>query len=203
MIKSFPRTSKAKGVKPTDIQLAKVGDLNQLVKDINRTGYGASSPTGIPNIWYPPAGLTVGGPKFTYTDGSELISYHIKGITVMDNMGTGFEQYLCTVRFPNGAPFLLPGTITGMFLSGYEANITTSPLANGGLVELDGVHVPVSDFQITFYNYGQDPQVTGYADYALVMSGTVPNSGYITGQAMYDFEFLLFDNAPVPTIYQD
>ena len=111
MIKSFPRTTKPKVAKQSDIQLAKVGDLNQLVKDVNKLGLNPTSPVSYGFQWWPDAGLTVGGPKFSYTDGVDLISYHIKGMYSIGNNGNGFEQYLCTVSFPSGyGGGMFPGT---------------------------------------------------------------------------------------------
>lgn len=200
-IQTFPRPINPKIKKQTDDQIAKVGQLNQLVRDVNQLQTDPSSPTGIPFEFYPPAGLTTAGPKFTYTDGVELISYHIKGIALISNTGNGFEQYLCTVSFPEN-PFLFPGSITGMFQSGGGDNIITTPLANGGLVELDGLHVPVSEFQIILYSYS-NPQENGSYDYALVASAIVDGSGSISALMAYDFEFLLPNFITPPTIYQD
>lgn len=202
MILPFPRPINPKVKKQTDDQLAKLGQLNQLVRDVNQLNLNPSSPTGIPFEWFPPAGLTVSGPKFTYTDGVELISYHIKGIAAISNSGSGFEQYLCTVVFQDGQPFLFPGSITGMFQSGGGETIITTPLANGGLVELDSVHVPVSDLQFTLYPYS-NPQPDGSYYYALVASATVDGSGSISGLMSYDYEFLLPNFVQAPTIFQD
>lgn len=202
MIQSFPRPVNPKVKKQTDDQLAKVGQLNQLVRDINNIGLDPSTPTGIPFEWYPPAGLTVGGPKFTYTDGVELISYHIKGIAPISNNGNGFEAYLCSINFPGGLPFIFPGSITGMFISGGGGDIITTPLANGGLVEVDGIHLPVSNLTATLYNYGNNPQEDGSYNYALVVDATT-DSGQVTGLMAYDYEFLLPNFMQAPTIFQD
>lgn len=172
-----------------------------------KLGFNQTSPVSYPFMWYPEAGITSAGTKFKYTDGTELISYHIKGITTINSNTSGFEQYLCSVRFPasQGSPFIFPGSITGMFMSGTGPDIITTPLANGGLVELNGSHVPVSSFDINLYNYGNNPQEDGTYIYALVIDATVenPNSDNITGLAAYDFEFLLPSFFPAPTIFQD
>jgi hypothetical protein len=205
MIQPFPRPINPKVKKQSDDQLAKVGQLNQLVRDVNQLQTNPSTSTGIPFEWYPPAGLTNDGPKFTYTDGVQLISYHIKGITPISSGGNGFEQYLCSVNFPEGSPFLFPGSITGMFQSGGGGDIVTTPLANGGLVELDGIHVPVSNFVVNLFDYGNNPQEDGSYNYALVVDATVenPDALTITGLMSYDFEFLLPNFIQSPTIFQD
>jgi hypothetical protein len=202
MIQNFPRPVNPRVKKQTDDQVAKLGQLNQLVRDINQLQTDPSSPTGIPFDWYPPAGLTTAGPKFTYTDGVELISYHIKGIYQISNNGNGFEAYLCTVNFPEGNPFLFPGSITGMFQSGGGGDIVTTPLANGGLVEVDGNHLPVSNLTFTLYNYGNNPQPDGSYNYALV-ADAITDSGEVSGLMAYDYEFLLPNFVPSPTIFQD
>lgn len=202
MVQTFPRPVNPKIRKQTDDQVVKIGQLNQLVRDINQLQTDPSSPVSYPFEWFPEAGLTVAGPKFTYTDGVELISYHIKGIMPISNTGNGFENYLCTVNFPDGEPFLFPGSITGMFQSSSGSDIITSPLANGGLIEVDNVHVPVSDFQINLYPYG-NPQPDGSYNYALVASATTVDSGVVTGLMAYDYEFLLPNFVPAPTIFQD
>lgn len=159
-----------------------------------------------PFEWYPEPSITNEGPKFRYIDGVELISYHIKGIGTIGSNSNGFEKYICSVRFPGdqGAPFMFPGSITGMFMSGGGDTIITSPLANGGLVELDGIHVPVSNLDINFYPY-TNPQEDGSYIYALVIDATVenPDSLDITGLVAYDYEFLLPSNLPAPILFQD
>jgi hypothetical protein len=163
------------------------------------------SPVSYPFQWYPDASLTKEGPKFRYTDGMELISYHVKGISPIGGSSNGFERYLCSIHFPasQGAPFIFPGSITGMFQSGSGETIITSPLANGGLVELNGVHVPVSSLDINFYPYS-NPQEDGSYIYALVIDATVenPDGLEITGLVAYDFEFLLPSNTASPTLFQ-
>ena len=131
------------------------------------------------------------------------ISYHIKGIYAISNSGSGFEQYLCTVVFPDGSPFLFPGSITGMFQSGGGSNIITSPLADGGFVELDSVHVPISNFQMNLYDYGNNPQPDGSYYYSLVAQANVDGSGGISALMAYDYEFLLPNFSTAPTIFQD
>jgi hypothetical protein len=182
-------------------------NLIKVTSKVSVSGGNPSSPAGIPFEFFPLAGLTNYGAKFTYTDGVELISYHIKGITPISSGGNGFEQYLCSINFPpsQGPPFFFPGSITGMFQSGGEASIITTPLANGGLVELDGVHVPVSNLDVNLYDYGNNPQPDGSYNYALVVDATVenPDALTITGLMSYDFEFLLPNFIPSPTIFQD
>lgn len=204
-IQTFPRPVNPKIKKQTDDQIAKVGQLNQLVRDVNQLGLNPSSPVSYAFEFWPDAGLTANGPKFTYTDGVELISYHIKGITPISNTGNGFELYLCSVNFPDGEPFFFPGSLTGMFQSGGGGDIITSPLADGGLVELDGVHVPVSNLSATLSAYGNNPQEDGSYNYALIITATVDNPDLlqINGLVAYDFEFLLTNFTPAPTIFQD
>jgi len=180
-------------------------NLIRVTSNVSVISGNPSTPTGIPFQDYPPAGLTNDGAKFTYTDGVELISYHIKGMSTISNGGNGFENYLCSINFPEGQPFFFPGTITGMFQSGGGGDIVTTPLANGGLVELDGVHVPVSNLDVNLYDYGNNPQPDGSYNYALVVDATVenPDALNITGLMAYDFEFLLPNFIPSPTIFQD
>lgn len=205
MVQTFPRPVNPKVKKQTDDQIAKVGQLNQLVRDINNLNVTGPSPVSYGFEFYPDAGLTTAGAKFKYTDGVELISYHIKGIAAISNTGNGFEQYLCSINFPDGQPFIMPGSITGMFQSGGGSDIITTPLANGGLVEMNGVHVPVSNLDINLYNYGNNPQPDGSWKYALVVDATVenPENYNITALMAYDFEFLLPNFVPAPTIFQD
>jgi hypothetical protein len=170
--------------------------------------YGSTpvSPVSYPFQFYPEAAITSTGAKFRYTDGIELISYHVKGIIPVGGDGNGFETYLCSVHFgqSQGAPFIFPGSITGMFMSGGGESIITTPLANGGLVELDGIHVPVSNLDINFYPYS-NPQEDGSYIYALVIDATVenPDALSITGLVAYDFEFLLPSDVIAPVIFQD
>ena len=203
-IQTFPRPVNPKIKKQTDDQIAKVGQLNQLVRDINQLNVDPSSPVSYGFEFYPDAGLTVAGPKFTYTDGVQLISYHIKGIASISNTGNGFEQYLCSINFPDGNPFLFPGSITGMFMSGGGGDIITTPLANGGLVELNGIHVPISNLDVILSTYS-NPQPDGSYSYALIVDATVenPENLQITGLMAYDYEFLLPNFITPPTIFQD
>lgn len=203
MIQNFPRPINPKIKKQTDDQIAKVGQLNQLVRDINQLQTDPSSPVSYPFVWYPEAGLTVAGPKFTYTDGVELISYHIKGIAQLSGNSDSFEQYLCSVNFPSGQPFLFPGSITGMMQVSGGGDFITTPLANGAIVDIDGSWQPINNFQINLYNYGNNPQQGDAYYYALVASFTTNNSGPITGLMAYDFEFLLPNFITAPTIFQD
>lgn len=205
-IQTFPRPVNPKNKKQTDDQIAKVGQLNQLVRDINQLQTDPSSPTGIPFVFYPPAGLTNAGPKFTYTDGVELISYHIKGICELGgNPVSGFDQYLCTVSVSlEEGPGIFPGSLTGMFLSGTGNNVITSPLAIGGLIEINGVHVPLTELAFNLFYYGDNPQPDGLLWYALVATGNTDSApGTLTGLMSYDFEFLLPNFVPAPTIFQD
>jgi hypothetical protein len=203
-IQSFPRPTNPKIKKQTDDQIAKVGQLNQLVRDINQLQTDPSSPVSYGFEWYPDAGLTLAGPKFTYTDGVQLLSYHIKGIYSMGYGGSSsFSTYLCTLvtSTSEGGPSIFPGSITGMFQSGSGSDIVTSPLAVGGLIEIDGVHVPLTDFRISLYNYNNPD---GFAWYALVAEGnTDATPGNLTALMSYDFEFLLPNFIPAPTIFQD
>lgn len=202
-IQSFPRPVHPKVKKQTDDQIAKVGQLNQLVRDINQLQTDPSSPTGIPFMWYPPAGLTSAGPKFTYTDGVELISYHIKGIYSINVPNSpGFISYLCTINFPDGEPFIMPGSLTGMFQVSYNGKIITTPLSDGARVNLDGQPSSITDFQISLENYENNPQPDGSYNYALVTEAFTGGSP-ITGLMAYDFEFLLPNSETPPTIFQD
>lgn len=92
-----------------------------------------------------------------------------------------------------------------MFQSGGGGDIVTSPLADGGLVELDGVHVPVSNLSATLSSYGNNPQEDDSWNYALLITATVDNPEFlqINGLVAYDFEFLLPNFIPAPTIFQD
>jgi hypothetical protein len=206
MIQNFPRPVNPKLKRQTDDQLAKVGQLNQLVRDMNNLNVDGSTPTGIPFVNYPPAGLTNGGPKFTYIDGVELISYHIKGIQSIFNLdSSGFEEYLCTISVQpgEGAP-IFPGSLTGMFISGTGSDIVTSPLAAGGLIEVNGDHYALTDFAFDLYYYYNNPQPDGSLWYALVAKGsTNASSGEVTALMSYDFEMLLPNFIPAPTIFQD
>ena len=164
------------------------------------------SPVSYPFQWYPEAGLTNEGVKFRYADGTELISYHIKGVYNISNSGNGFEAYLCSVNFPGGSPFLFPGSITGSFLIGTGQDDTTmTPLANGGMVLLNGMPTPVSSLDINLYSYGGNPNSDGSYTFALVMDATVenPDNQNIGGLVSYDFEFLLPSTSAAPTIFQD
>lgn len=205
MIQRFPRPVNPKVRTQTDDQVAKVGQLNQLVNDVNRLNVGGTAYTGIPFDWYPPASLVNEGPKFTYTDGLELISYHIKGIYPLSGgSATGFDEYLCTVSVDSYPGPIFPGSITGMFLSGTGNDIVTSPLAVGGLIEINGVHVPLTSFNVTFYYYGDNPQDDGKLWYALVIQGdTDATPGSLSGLVAYDIELLLPNLIPAPTIFQD
>lgn len=172
---------------------------------VRKVGVNPTSPVSYPFMFYPEAGLTTTGAKFRYSDGVELISYHIKGIATVSSTSNGFEQYLCTINFSGeGSPFIFPGSITGMFMSGGNNDIITTPLGVGGVIELDGMHVPVTNFQINLYSY-QNPQEDGSYNYALVVNTTVenPDSLTITGLMSYDYEFLLPTGVPAPTIFQD
>jgi hypothetical protein len=202
-VQTFPRPVNPKIKKQTDDQLAKVGQLNQLVKDVNGLNVTGPSPVSYGFEWYPEAGLTTGGAKFTYVGGVELISYHIKGITPVGGDG-GFNQYLCTVNFPQGNPFLFAGSINGMFqINTGGGNITNTPLANGALVDIGGDYYPISNFEINLETYGNNPQPDGSYYYALVMSATVTEPGQFSAVVAYDFEFLLPNFVTPPTIFQD
>lgn len=181
-------------------------NLIKVTSKVQVTGGGnPSSPVDYPFEFFPAAGLTNGGAKFTYTDGTELISYHIKGITPISSGGNGFEQYICSINFPEGQPFFFPGSLTGMLQSGGGGDIVTTPLADGGVVELDGIHVPVSSLDFNLYDYGNNPQEDGSWNYALVADATVenPEALNISGLMAYDFEFLLPNFIQSPTLFQD
>lgn len=203
MIQNFPRPINPKLKKQTDDQLAKVGQLNQLIRDVNNLNVDGSTPTGIPFVWYPPAGLTNAGPKFTYTDGVELISYHIKGIqSIVDNNNSGFNVYLCTLSVSN--VFIFPGSLTGMFQSATGSDIVTSPLSVGGLIEVDGIHVPLTELAFNLFYYPNNPQPDGSFWYALLATAnTDAAAANLTALMAYDFEFLLPNNVTPPTIFQD
>jgi hypothetical protein len=201
-IQTFPRPVNPKIKKQTDDQIAKVGQLNQLVKDVNGLNVTGPSPAGIPFVYWPNPGLTTGGTMFKYTDGVELLSYHIKGISSINNTGNGFEWYLCTVSFAQFGG-LFPGSLTGMLQSGGGGDIVTSPLAVGGLVEVDGNHAPLTGLNFTLYDYGNNPQPDGNYYYALYAIGSVADSGNISALMTYDFEILLPNFVPAPTIFQD
>jgi hypothetical protein len=205
MIQRFPRPVNPKVRVQTDDKVAKLSDLNRLVRDVNQLNLNQSTPTGIPFQDYPPAGLTTAGPKFTYTDGVELISYHIKGIRSFNySNSSGFSEYLCTVSIDPLFTGLFPGSISGMFLSGTNNDIVTSPLAVGGLIEINGNHVPLTSFNVTFYNYNNNPQPDGKLWYAVIIQGYTDGApGYLTGLASYDIELLLPNFVSAPTIFQD
>jgi hypothetical protein len=201
-IQSFPRPTNPKIKKQTDDQLAKVGQLNQLVKDVNGLNVTGPSPVSYGFDWYPDAGLTTGGTMFKYTDGVELISYHIKGMYSIGNNGNGFEVYLCTVSFPQFGG-IFPGSVTGAFQIQLDNNFITTPLANGGLLLFNGNGtIPVSDFTMYLYPY-ENPQPDGNYYYALVASGTIADSGSLSAVMCYDFEFSLPNFVTPPTIFQD
>lgn len=192
-----PALGKTKG----DNELARLAHVNLVVKELNKLNKNAN--VSIPFVFYPPATLINTGASFTYTDGVELISYHIKGMFPINNYGNGFEAYLGTVNIPQGfMGNIFPGSITGMFQSGTGNDIVTTPLANGGLVEVDGTHKPVSNLTFTLYNYQNNPQPNGSLNYALVVDATT-DSGQVSGLMTYDFEFLLPKFVPAPTIFQD
>ena len=173
------------------------------MQDIAAAVGNGSTPTGIPYVFYPPAGITTGGPKFTYTDGVELISYHIKGIDSISDTGDNFYQYLCTLDLPAGYENIFPGSITGAFQCTLDGNIINTPLANGGLLYMEGVGTPsVTDFTMYLYPY-ENPQPNGHYYYALVASGYLTETGAFSGLMSYDFEFLLPSYAEAPTIFQD
>ena len=180
-------------------------NLIKVTSKVQVTGGNPSSPVDYPFEFYPAAGLTNYGAKFTYTDGVELISYHIKGITPINSSGNGFQQYLCSINFPAGSPFLFPGSVTGMVIAQITADDITTPLANGALVEINGSTVPISNLDVSMYDYGNNPQNDGSWNYALVINATVdnPDNYGITALVSYDFEFLLPNFTQSPTLFQD
>lgn len=187
------------------LSIKKLFSTKEFKTAVKKVGVNPISPVNYGFQYWPEAGLTTEGAKFRYADGIELISYHIKGITAISNNGNGFEQYLCSITFPGEAPFILPGSVTGMFMSGTGPDIITTPFANGGLVELNGIHVPVSSLDINLYTYGNNPQEDGSWTYALVIDATVenPNLDSITGLIAYDFEFLVPSGTIPPFLFQD
>ena len=90
-------------------------------------------------------------------------------------------------------------------MSGGGGDIITTPLANGGVVEIDGIHVPISSLDVNLYSYGSNPNEDGSHNYALIIDATVenPENYNITGLVAYDFEFLLPSATTPPTIFQD
>ena len=204
-IQKFPRPVNPKIKKQTDDQLAKVGQINQLVNDINKLNVVGPSPVGYGFEWFPEAGLTTGGVKFQYTDGVELLSYHIRGIANIDSYGLNFSQYLCSVNFPDGNPFIFPGSIEGQFQIQLDNNIINTPLADGAQLLVNGSGTTtLGSFVLYLYPY-ENPQPNGSYSYALVASGstTVSEESDITALMSYDFEFLLPNFTTPPTIFQD
>jgi hypothetical protein len=204
MVQNFPRPVNPKIKRQTDDQLAKVGQLNQLVRDINELQTDPSTPTGIPFEYFPPAGLTTAGPKFTYTDGVELISYHVKGIMpVYSNDSNTIVTYLCTISFESD--FFFPGSLSGMvFANDGGASHVLSPLANGSFIESEGDDTVelLSNVQVIMEAY--DPQPEGLYNYAILLSmlptgGTPPYAATVA----YDIELLLPNFVAAPTIFQD
>jgi len=214
MIQPFPRPVKPKVKVQTDDQIAKVGQLNQLVRDVNNLNVGNSAYTGIPFENYPPATLVNEGPKFTYSitpgfpfgnEVVELISYHIKGIYPLST-SDGFSEYLCTLNVPASpfmAPSLFPGSVTGMFFTYDGNNIINTPLANGGVINIDGTPSPISNFEVVLVNYGDNPQPDGSYNYAVLLTATTPSSGTLESLISYDIEFLFPNYVGTPTIFQD
>jgi hypothetical protein len=208
MIQPFPRPVKPKVRTQTDDQVAKLGQLNQLVRDVNQLQSDPSTPTGIPFEWFPPAGLTNAGAKFTYLPGPnpgpavELISYHIKGIQQISSSGSGMEVYLCSINFPDGQPFYFPGNLLGSLQITTDNNFVTTPLGDGGLVLVNDTPSPIGDFGFNLFTY-QNPQPDDSYSYALVMTASVGDSGNISALMAYDFELLLPNFAQAPTIFQD
>lgn len=202
-IQTFPRPVNPKIKKQTDDQLAKVGQVNQLVKDVNQLNITGPSPAGIPFEFYPPAGLTTGGVKFAYTDGVDLLSYHIKGIQPLSIPDNTFSQYLCSVSFPDNSPFLFPGSITGTIQGNDGYNIISIPLSGSGQITLGQDYATINSFQLNLYDYGDNPQPDGSYYYALVATGAASATNTLSTLVAYDFEFLLPNFAKAPTIFQD
>ena len=147
---------------------------------VRKLGFNPVSNVSYPFMWYPEAVLTKHGPKFKYADGVEMTSYHIRGIWALNDNGNGFEAYLCSVKFPSGLPFIMPGSV-------------------------NGINLPVSSLDINLYTYGNNPQEDGSFIYSLIIDATVenPNNEQITGLIAYDFEFLLPTGDADPIIFQD
>lgn len=172
------------------------------MQDIANSAGGGTTYVDIPYEWYPYAGLQNAGPKFTYTDGVNLISYHIKGVDQINEYGNNIYYYICSVKFPDGEPFMMPGSVSGSIQINVNGDIISTPLANGAVVGLDSGTTTISDLKMYLYPY-ENPQPDGSFIYALVMTANTADSGAISGLFAYDFEFLLDDNVNPPTIFQD
>lgn len=153
--------------------------------------------------FYPPASLVTVGPKFTYTDGVDLISYHIKGISEINTYSNYLEAYLCSVNFPDEQPFIFPGSTNGMLMNFVYEDIITTPLTTGGFVRNDTDLVPINLFEISLYSYGNNPQPDGSYTYALIAAGEFDSEFQMNALMSYDFEFLLPNFTTPPTIFQD
>jgi len=203
MVQNFPRPVTPKIKKQTDDQIAKVGQLNQLVRDINQLQTDPSSPVSYPFEYWPEAGLTTAGPKFTYTDGVELISYHVKGITpVYSNDTSTIVTYICTISFESD--FFFPGSLTGMvFANDGGASHILSPLANGSFIKSESTDTVelLSNVQIIMQAY--DPQPEGLYNYAILLSMFPSGDPPFSATVAYDIELLLPNFVAAPTIFQD
>ena len=205
-IQPFPRPLNLKTRRQTDDQLAKLGQLNQLVTDTNAAIVGKAiqpvTSTGIPFENYPPAELFNAGPKYVYTDGVNIISYHIRGIIPSIDDSGSISQYLCTVNVAE--PLFFPGSITGM-VSTQDSGGTyyNTPLANGALIysaNLNGL-ATLSGVSIQLYPYMSNPQPDGSFNFALVLEATASDIN-LSGLISYDFELGLPSSLTL-TIFQD
>lgn len=165
-----------------------------------------SSPVSYGFQWFPEAGLTSAGPKFTYSDGIELVSYHVKGIA---SLGIPFgnnniNQYLCTISFPGETPFLFPGTIQGSVQLDQNGTFYTFPLGNGAAFTLTSPPCIVANLQVSMTPYGNNPQPNGENYYALMLfADTQGYTDSINALMSYDYEFLLPGFLDKPYVFQD
>ena len=204
-IQKFPRPVVSKVRVQTDEQVAKIGQLNQLVRDINHLNISGTAYTDIPFIAYPPASLVNEGSKFTYTDGVELISYHIKGIFNYFDTTDYISQYLCTVRLISAMIPVFPGSLTGMVQYFDNSDIITSPLAVGApiLGNPNNVNSSMNTCGINLYPYMDNPQPDGLNYYAVIFEAVLSDTYSINLTISYDFELLYPNFLPAPTIFQD
>jgi hypothetical protein len=91
-----------------------------------------------------------------------------------------------------------------MFQSGSGPNFILSPLAIGGLIEVDGDHYPLINFQFSLNSYNNNPQPDGSYWYSLIAAGATDTTpGNLSALMSYDFELLLPNYLQAPTVYQD
>lgn len=205
-IQPFPRPINPKVKRQTDDQIAKLGQLNQLVRDVNNL-IGGTAYTNIPFIAYPPASLVNEGAKFTYTDGVELISYHVKGIFNYSDTTDYISQYLCTVKLAPAMIPIFPGSLIGMVQYFNNDDVITSPLAIGASIfgTPGEFNLSMNTCGINLYPYMDNPQPDGLNYYAVVFEALLSSNGTtpIDVTISYDFELLYPNFLPAPTIFQD